>query len=486
MKKTMSIFLALLLCMNLAVIAFAADTCFVAGTAKLCGSEWQASDPSNAMTLNGTVYEKVYSNVPVGDYEFKVVYNGQWKNIGGGEANVMFSVVSPCDVTITYDPATDTVAYSGTGIGERAFQVNGIYVAGAKSDAAPGWLHGEDWNAGAAVNQAVSVGEDLYSISFEDIPAGTYEFKFAADLDWTHNWGGTFTEFGVPTDAAYKGANISFTLTEQAKVTLKLDLSNFAIATGGAKFTVALNEEDTPPVIDPPVVQEPSYYVAGCKELCGSDWKENDPQNKMTKGSDGIYTKEYKNVPAGSYALKVTDGTWTNSWGGDGENGNYAFTTTKAGDITVEFRADTKQVSVKTPSDPKPVPQPSGEKYYVSGNCAALGDWAAAPAHCLMDNKGDGEHRIIFKNLPAGNYEFKVTNGTWEKSWGENGDNKKLTLDKASSVTVIFRINNDQGSIQVEIGSPRTADLGMLPVLAAALCATMGACLLVMNKKKLI
>ena len=88
-----------------------------------------------------------------------------------------------------------------------------------------------------------------------------------------------------------------------------------------------------------------NYYVAGVGALCGSEWKENDPANKMTY-ADGVYSITYKNVAAGKYSLKVTDGTWTNSWGGNGENGNFDFEVKEAGDITVQFNANNKQVSI--------------------------------------------------------------------------------------------------------------------------------------------
>ena len=54
MKRTITILLAMLLCLNLAVTAFGADTCIVAGCAALCGSEWQPDDQNNAMTLFGS------------------------------------------------------------------------------------------------------------------------------------------------------------------------------------------------------------------------------------------------------------------------------------------------------------------------------------------------------------------------------------------------------------------------------------------------
>ena len=469
MKRTLSLCFILLLCLNLAVPAFAADTCIVAGFPELCGSSWQADDPNNAMTLNGGVFEKVYPNVPVGSYEFKTVYNGEW--LPGD--NLAFSVVTPCDVTITYDPATGVAAYAGPGIGKATVQVTDIYVAGTADDPASGWLNGESWNAAATANKAIYTVDGVYSLYMKDIPAGTYQFKFAADGTWDQNWGGSFTQFDTPTDAVSKGEDISFTLTEKHHVTLTLDLTG-----DSAKFTVTLDGQ--PPV--PAPVPEPTenYYVAGEAALCGSYWEANTPANQMTKGADGLYAKTFTNVAAGTYQLKITDGTWDNSWGGDGPEGNYQFTT-EAGDVTVKFDPATKQISVDLPGQPVD----NGPKYYVSGNCKAMGDWNAAPAQCQMRLRSDGKYAIVFKQLPAGKYEFKVTDGTWNNSWGENGGNKMFELTKTQDLGIYFTLNNGQANIEVDY-NPDTDDFILFPTVAAALCVTICGCLLLMNKKKLI
>ena len=574
MKRTITILLAMLLCLNLAVTAFGADTCIVAGCAALCGSEWQPDDPNNAMTLKGNVFEKVYHNVPVGSYEFKTVYNGAWLE----GANLAFAVVTACDVTITYDPTTGVAAYSGSGIGKATVQVTDIYVAGEAGDTASGWLNGESWNAAAVANKAIYTVDGVYSLYMKDIPAGTYAFKFAADGAWTQNWGGAFGQFNTPTDAISNGDNISFTLTEKHHVTLTLDLTG-----DSAKFTVTLDGKAPVPAPDPVVEQnyfvageqalcgvnweantpanqmtkgadgiysktfkkvtqgtyqlkitdgtwdncwggdgpegnyqfstgagdvtvkfdpatkkisvvlpgqaEPKpvdptpaerYFVAGEETLCGTPWEANTPANQMTKGADGLYTKTFKNVAKGTYQLKVTDGTWDNSWGGDGPEGNYQFST-EAGDVTVKFNPATKQISVVTPGQP----EPSGPKYYVSGNCKAMGDWNAAPAQCQMRLRSDGSYDIVFKQLPAGEYEFKVTDGTWNNSWGENGGNVKLKLPETANVGIYFTLNNGQGDIKVVLNPPMD-DVSLLPTIAALLCVTICGCLLLMNKKKLI
>ena len=72
---------------------------------------------------------------------------------------------------------------------------------------------------------------------------------------------------------------------------------------------------------------EQFYTVAGFDSLCGTAWNPGDANNQMTLNTEtGLYEKVYKNVAAGTFEFKVTDGTWDNSWGMDGANGENAET----------------------------------------------------------------------------------------------------------------------------------------------------------------
>lgn len=104
--------------------------------------------------------------------------------------------------------------------------------------------------------------------------------------------------------------------------------------------------EATEPVTDNTPAADGTYYVAGVGALCGAEWDAGAEANKMTKGDDGCFTMTYNDVAAGSYSIKVTDGSWDNSWGGDGENGNYDFTVSEAGEVVIKFNPDTQAVSV--------------------------------------------------------------------------------------------------------------------------------------------
>lgn len=86
----------------------------------------------------------------------------------------------------------------------------------------------------------------------------------------------------------------------------------------------------------------------------------------------------------------------------------------------------------------------------------------------------------VFGRLPAGEYEFKITDGTGDNCWGVNGNNYKMELEKESSVIITFTLQD--GNIAVAIG-PRFGDYSMICFMAAAVAALVGISVLILNKK---
>lgn len=89
----------------------------------------------------------------------------------------------------------------------------------------------------------------------------------------------------------------------------------------------------------------PSYYIAGndagvFNAYWGSDGMKMDPP---ASGST-LYTKTLTNVPNGNYEFKITDGTWSNSWGDN--SGNYTFSVESTTDVIITFDSDTKEINV--------------------------------------------------------------------------------------------------------------------------------------------
>lgn len=103
------------------------------------------------------------------------------------------------------------------------------------------------------------------------------------------------------------------------------------------------------------------YYVAGTGTLCGTDWHPCDPDNAMSKKDNTIWYKTYKNVAPGTYQLRVTDGTWNNSWyddipGADYGAGNYVLVIDDYSDVTVLFEYTSERVVVEITASPMDAP----------------------------------------------------------------------------------------------------------------------------------
>ena len=83
----------------------------VAGTGNLCGNEWTPEDTNNDMEFVGDgVYQKVYTDLAVGEYKFKVVQDHSWSvNWGDGGPNAGDFVVN-----ITTSGSTLTITFDGT------------------------------------------------------------------------------------------------------------------------------------------------------------------------------------------------------------------------------------------------------------------------------------------------------------------------------------------------------------------------------------
>ena len=228
------------------------STFVVAGVSELCGKLWigdPKSAPENIMDEqeDGT-YIKVYNNVAVADkYQFKVVENRPddvqiWRGDDNGN-NVTFNVKSVCDVTITYDPATNKITVTGTGV--EFSSVLNVESMRAVGNGYGNWLNGVEWDFTADENLMTEVSPKVYEITYTSVEKDDdYQVKFVANGSWTDSWGGVYQGSGIESEAVYNGDNLSFAVPYRlADVTLRLDLSNYDHTTKtGATFTVTVVE----------------------------------------------------------------------------------------------------------------------------------------------------------------------------------------------------------------------------------------------------
>lgn len=225
-------------------------TYIVAGSkAEIFGTSWDGTYEANKMTkqTDGT-YQKTYTvDQAYEDVQLKVVKDGSdWIGDDNGY-NVSFNLTGAGNFTVTINPETNVVSVTGDIVSfASTLDYESVYAVGNGEDA---WLNGAAWDPAYQDNQMTEVSDGVWEISFENVPAGyARNIKFTIDGAWTHNFGGTFSEFGVATDAVYNGDNIEFdTENDLQNIKVQLDLSNFDFTTKeGAKFTISLEAAEEP------------------------------------------------------------------------------------------------------------------------------------------------------------------------------------------------------------------------------------------------
>ena len=238
----------------------------VAGVESLTGYEWQGSPalaPENVMTADGSVFTKTFSAVPAGkNYQLKVVANTgdeqKWIGLDGTDNNVTFDVETACDVTVTFDPATNKITVTGDGVKMVTdLEVNSITVVGNGEN---NWLNGVAWGVDAEANHMTQVSDKVYQIKYENIESAddAYQFKFAVNDDWAANWGlpeQSAAPIGEEFDLTFNGENMLLNTVSAGypedslvDVTITLDLTKFDYPSrSGAKATVKV-EPSTPAV----------------------------------------------------------------------------------------------------------------------------------------------------------------------------------------------------------------------------------------------
>lgn len=167
------------------------------------------------------------------------------------------------------------------------------------------------------------------------------------------------------------------------------------------------------------MTEEGSYYKA---TVPSGDYKNviycrmnpgasaNNWSNKWDQTEDLVY-----NGCLNLYTIK--DGVWTEDKNNGDDNGTWSSTT----------------------------------DYFIAGNGWLTGsDWETGNcANILLNTDNAKVKSITVKNVPAGDdYKFKITNGSWNQSWGYEGGNYAFTTDKCSDVTVTF--NTDTKAIDVD------------------------------------
>ncbi len=273
-------------------------------------------------------------------------------------------------IELTPDIVSYTVTFNMNGHGTAIEAQSVIEGMIATEPAAPtadgylfrGWFLDAEGTTPYDFNAAVTADVELFA-KWLKIENHTVTLHYEKPDTWgasiyTHIWGGTANDTAWPgtkiTDTDSDGW-LDVTVTAQTGVTMNfLFHDNTGDAHKTADMTTGEITGDTELWIkNGAVLTEkpvPVFYVAGVAGLCGVEWDCAAEANKMALDEEsGLYKKVFTNVAAGTYMFKVTDGTWSNTWGGTATDGNYEIVVPKTGDVTIRFNATTKAITVVLP-----------------------------------------------------------------------------------------------------------------------------------------
>ena len=426
-KKSLAVVLAALMLVSVfTVAAFAEDgATVVRGTLPNC--DWDGNYDADNTLVEGSI---TYNAVAAGSYQFKVVENGEWYGVNGNNVDIVVSQES--DLTITFNAETKEISFSGTYVSApTGLTVEKIQLMGT--------VPGATWDFADAAEMA---GEDnVYTVTFNNVAAGDYVYKFAANGSWAANWGAASEGVeDLSGDLTFDGKNIGLYLDSAKDVTFKLDLSAFDYNTKtGATYEVTLAdpaEETTAPAEE---------TTAPAEETTAPAEETTAPAEETTAPA------EETTAPAEETTAPVEETTAP------------AEETTAPVEPTEAPKPDTPDTPATpdTPDTPDTTPttpaKPIVPGFYVVGSEEVCGaEWANDKAYeygVPMQLSADGKtYYQVFENIKAsaGNvtdegpdiYVFKVVyidelgKITWHP--GGMGNNTKVTVAEDGS-TILFQ-----------------------------------------------
>lgn len=284
-----------------------------------------------------------------------------------------------------------------------------------------GTLPGLTWDAAGYPINGTAV--------FEDVPAGTYEFK-VTNGTWTNALGTSAVDASQSTPGYNPSAdNVTFTIKSAATITITTDGTSIIL-----KSTVPFGN-----------VEITSYTIVGDELLLGVNWDTNAEENNMTQdGSQWVLEKKGVELTAGDYGYKVV-GNHSYSVYQNPQQGNNTLTIDADGTYDLTFTLTVSEGYLEATATlvseggeeggDDPIDTPTGAVYYLIGyiNGADYG--------CEADAANMGDYKFVDGTLTAtfeaDSYVFVKTEGNidWFMSDGFAGESPATLINTKNTLT---------------------------------------------------
>lgn len=498
MKKLISAVIVLALILSLSVTVFAVDTvkvyCDAPDDWETCNVHWWNSAQGNS-TWPGDAMTKGSDGI-------------WYAEIPADAANLLFNKAGEDGKTADLAMPTDgnmmfsIEANAWGAYGSEIEVVEKYFVAGDEG------LCGSGWNPGDAANEMTETTEGVWVKSYTNVAAGSYKLK-VTNGSWVQSW-------GDPNSGDPDG-NYVLVLEADSDVTITFTPADgvVTVSTGSAPVepsepadpsepSVAPSEPSVAPSEPSVAPSEPAVTGVVVTATVPSDWddvciwafKENG--DNAFPGTQWPGTSMTKSGNKWTITLPVTycDTIVINAKGGTPQTVDIKVVPGKNVDIVVGAAGEDGKFAAEPSYNGSvvvgPVDPALKGDYRVVGSHEWMGKvWDPANPNGLMTEVSDGVYEITYKNVPVGNYEFKVTkNGSWDNAWGQGGiggGNIPMVVSVAGDVTV--RLNVGTGSLGYKTAAsaewvPITGDMSIAAVCAALLLASAGLVCAVSKKKE--
>lgn len=396
-------------------------------------ASWKPADSKGELDyVGGGIYEKTFhmkelaDNVEVKDGGYKVAFDDSWDySIGDGKNNYAVTIPKGTkEFTVLCDEINGVVYDS---VRTPAFEVTQNNGAITKSSLATkisiiGSVRGgDDWEKAKTGFEFTPISDTLYRYQ-KTFAKGTYDYKCVFDYaDWYEAEGDINRRFEVNED----NTNVVFLYdTKTGKLTDSVNNTNdvanaLGMQAAPAKAKVSDNTNGTVQfvtVADNATTVKLVYGIKSDVEKSGKSALKTVDCSKLNNGGYAADNLFMGDAAADIVYYYVIDGTPTL------DAAATSTTEVQGSRYSVYKKAEFKGRSVNVPGT---FPGPSWDE---KSN--------------TMTYKGNGLYEYTFKDVPAANYEYKISMGSWSENYGKggilDGANISLTVPSTQDVTVYY------------------------------------------------